>query len=698
MFPVRLLLLPLLALLAAPLLAQRPKSATEALSRYEKVKDGTEAERRRPVGDLGAFEGAEITAALLAELERAEELGYRQTVVRALGEKAREGIVPALRKALREATNNRLMDSACEGLARQGEPGVVALGEVLAQAEPKGSLRSSVCDGLGRAGSESARDLLLRECNTAGGRDRLPALRGLANWQGDAKVDELRVQFAGDKDSLVAATALLQLAEHEHDKAPELAAQFVRRLQPNSSAEHYTAALRGLLLAPLASKPKDVILAATLAEDPFGPKTAPWWTKALGNPAFVQWLVQQTPQLSNLERATAAQALGLVAATSATAVAPVLGKLLGDKDALVVRAAAESLANLGAELAVPPLQKLLATGSEAQVPIALHALHRLRREDPAWAAELLQQTSAKSATARAAALQLLASLPQVDAERAVAAAVANLPHKAWPVRGAAIDLLVAVRAPAGIPALIERLDAETARLQLDVQNALYELTRLRLGDTAAWRSWWQKEGASFVVPKSTKDAEPKKGRNAPRSKQDPGTVATYWAIPVRSDRVVFVVDISGSMNQPFGTGGGTRLDEAKRQLVRVLGMLPKKAKANVVAFGNGAQVLADTLQTIDDKRRKAAEEWTKALECRGATNVYAAMQRAFADPEVDTIFLLTDGQPSTGEITAPGPLADAIAAWNLGRGVRIHTVAIGGKSDFLERLARESGGEHSSTK
>jgi len=167
---------------------------------------------------------------------------------------------------------------------------------------------------------------------------------------------------------------------------------------------------------------------------------------------------------------------------------------------------------------------------------------------------------------------------------------------------------------------------------------------------------------------------------------------------VRSDRVVFVVDVSGSMNQPFGTGGGTRLDEAKRQLVRVLGLLPKKAKVNVVAFGNGAVTLADTLQTIDEKRRKAAEEWTKALECRGATNVFAAMQRAFADLEVDTIFLLTDGQPSTGEITAPGPLADAIAAWNLGRGVRIHTVAIGGKSDFLERLARDSGGEHSSTK
>ena len=79
---------------------------------------------------------------------------------------------------------------------------------------------------------------------------------------------------------------------------------------------------------------------------------------------------------------------------------------------------------------------------------------------------------------------------------------------------------------------------------------------------------------------------------------------------------------------------------------------------------------------------------------RGATNVHAALERAFADAEVDTIFLLTDGQPSAGFLVAPEAILREVRRWNVGRGVRIHTVAIGGRSDFLERLAADSGGEH----
>jgi uncharacterized protein YegL len=148
------------------------------------------------------------------------------------------------------------------------------------------------------------------------------------------------------------------------------------------------------------------------------------------------------------------------------------------------------------------------------------------------------------------------------------------------------------------------------------------------------------------------------------------------------------------MTQPFGTGGGTRLDEAKRQLVRVLGMLPGKAKVNVVTFGTVAAAFRDTLQLLDEKLRLSAEIHSKGLVARGSTNVHDGLQRAFADPDVDTIFLLTDGAPSSGPIVEADALAKAVATWNLGRGVRIHTVALGGKSAFLERLARESGGEH----
>ena len=90
--------------------------------------------------------------------------------------------------------------------------------------------------------------------------------------------------------------------------------------------------------------------------------------------------------------------------------------------------------------------------------------------------------------------------------------------------------------------------------------------------------------------KAGKDGNERKPRDdrGPRS-----TVASYWDLPVFSDRVVFIVDVSGSMTQPFGTGDNTRLDEAKRQLVRVLGMLPAKAKANVVSFSDQATAMAE---------------------------------------------------------------------------------------------------------
>ncbi len=691
------LLVPLLASLSVTAAAQRPKSAAEALRRFDQVKDAAEAERRRPAGDLGPFAEAEVTEVLLAELARAKELGYVQTLVRAIGERPRQGVEKALQQVLRQATNNRLMDSACEGLARQGDAGVKALAEVLAEERSGSARRTSVCQGLAHAEGETARDLLVHEASTAAGRDRLPALQGLAQRTGDPKVDELRLLLATDKDALVAATALRQLADQGHHKAAELATQLLRRLGAESSAEHYTAVLRGLLVDPTAGNPELILVAAARAEDPFGKDVAAAWTKALAIPTFVRWLIDQaaTRKLPH-ERALAAMALARCAVADRPAGVPVLTRLLTAREPEVVRAAALALADYGADLGLPPLQKLLASAAEPMQPIALQALHLLRHQEPTWAEELLRHAVGKSATLRGAALQLLAQLPNLAAERAVAVAADNLNHKSWPVRSAAIDLLVAVRAPAGIPLLIERLDAEQARLQQDVKDALFDLTQLRLADLAAWRAWWQQEGATFRIPTAPKDQPKTKGGQGASARG--GTVTTYWDIPVRSDRIAFVVDVSGSMNQPFGTGGGTRLDEAKRQLVRVLGLLPAKAKANVITFGNGTETFAESLQAFDEKRRKAAEAWTQALESRGATNVHAALQRAFADPDTDTIFLLTDGQPSTGEIVEAGPLAKAIAGWNLGRGLRIHTVAIGGKSDFLERLARESGGEHTVAK
>jgi Mg-chelatase subunit ChlD len=209
---------------------------------------------------------------------------------------------------------------------------------------------------------------------------------------------------------------------------------------------------------------------------------------------------------------------------------------------------------------------------------------------------------------------------------------------------------------------------------------------MQFGTAAEWQKWWSREGASFK-PREVLAVMPE--RNA-----DKQTVS-YWNVPVRSDRVSFIVDVSGSMAKPFGTGSGTRLTEAKRQLTDVLGRLPKKAKINIITFADSAQSLFPKLQALGKKQHKAAAAHIKEIFAKGTTNVHDALEAAFADRDVDTIFLLTDGRPSDGPVVDPTALADEVARWNVSRSIVIHTIAIGAKSPFLARLAKDSGGEHS---
>ena len=59
---------------------------------------------------------------------------------------------------------------------------------------------------------------------------------------------------------------------------------------------------------------------------------------------------------------------------------------------------------------------------------------------------------------------------------------------------------------------------------------------------------------------------------------------------------------------------------------------------------------------------------------------------------MDTIVLLTDGQPSVGEVTDTQEIRSRIERMNRTRKVLIHCVSVGRKSRFLRLLAEENGG------
>lgn len=664
---------------AAQLNAQRPRTAEAAVKAFEAVADRPEGERRRAVRDLGAFADAAVTAVLLKELVAAKEAGYRQEVVRAIGQKARTGCVGPLRDALLAATNPRLRDSAAEAIGTQGDEGVKALGELLAAPDEPRGLRYAVLNGLGRAGPGAARALLVQAAQNGTPRHRAAALRELRPVTGDAAVDQVRVQAVGDADLLLAAEGLGQLARHEHAETMALAVQLHRRTNDTAPVEVQTELLRGLLAKPENEMHFQALLQrAGLAQEPFAAELEKQWRSALQQPAFTPFLVREGVRRTKPgERAAAAHLLGLRGGEGA---AGALTTLLHDKDAAVSAAAAEGLGRIGGAAGQKALQALAGAGDARAVP-ALLALHTLRANDAEWPKELLRHAAQRDVLVRTAALRLLARL---RTEAALPAGIDSLAHASWSVRAAAIELLRALRLAGGVPALIARLDKEDSRLRADLFDALEDLTGQHFPGQQMWDKWWQQEGKDFQV------AAPKA---AGKRTSEPTTV-NYFNLPVVSERIVFVLDTSGSMNQPMGTGGITRLDEAVRQLGRVLERLPAKTRFNVVTFGGKAVAVHEKLVPLDGKTRAATMAALGELTAATATNVHDGLLLAFRDPEVDTIYLLTDGQPSAGPIVDPVALAAAVVAWNLSRSVRIHTVSVGTKSSLLEQLAADSGGEN----
>jgi len=98
---------------------------------------------------------------------------------------------------------------------------------------------------------------------------------------------------------------------------------------------------------------------------------------------------------------------------------------------------------------------------------------------------------------------------------------------------------------------------------------------------------------------------------------------------------------------------------------------------------------------FDAELRKKAQGYIDGLGANGGTNLYDALALAFEDPLVDTIIVLSDGQPSAGTVIDPVLIREDVKRWNTVRKIKIHTVSIGTDFDVLKWLAQDSGGEHS---
>lgn len=283
-------------------------------------------------------------------------------------------------------------------------------------------------------------------------------------------------------------------------------------------------------------------------------------------------------------------------------------------------------------------------------------------------------------------------LAEIDGAEALGALHLLVQDEDWVVQAEAIRSLSRIRLASSIPVLVEGLAVAKGRLRGDFRAALIGLTGKDLGQGAgSWRMFWSKEGETFEVPSPKAVAKAAKERAKNKTKGD--SKVEFYGLDVLSRAFVLVVDTSGSMKAKAGKGK-TRLDVAKEQMDKTLKRVADGVLFNVIPFSGFARPLTDGLMPIDEERREEALDYVQSLNEAGGTNIYDCLSTAFEDERVDTIYLLSDGIPSGGEITDVMSLRAEVGRWNSTRGVLIHAIAVGQDHPLLKGLAEDSGGKY----
>ncbi len=302
-------------------------------------------------------------------------------------------------------------------------------------------------------------------------------------------------------------------------------------------------------------------------------------------------------------------------------------------------------------------------------------------------------------------------------------------------RLAAIRACVSRKQKEAIPELIAHVDRnekQRNRDWLEARQALLDLTNQDFESVEDWKNYWEankrsidpknldrKDGPTKVVVKKTKDS------------------VEFFGSEILSQNVVFVIDCSGSMimydEDPEYTGDNIefdrrRVERAKAQTLRAVRKLRKKSRFNIITYNSrvfmwqsrkSGKRLIPKIVPATVRSVKAAQKFVKGFQATQLTHTDEALEKAFQDPAIDTIVLLSDGAPFKGN-QGGGDLQkkilERVKDLNAGRKLRIDTFGFegGGKYPksvrggaagggggpespmvkFLKELAKRNGGEY----
>jgi hypothetical protein len=173
--------------------------------------------------------------------------------------------------------------------------------------------------------------------------------------------------------------------------------------------------------------------------------------------------------------------------------------------------------------------------------------------------------------------------------------------------------------------------------------------------------------------------------------------SSFFRFSVQSDMVLFILDVSGSMDWPGAPRGtresdwvGRRIDLARRELFKAIENLNPDTQFNAAVFSGAVMAWQKAEVQASKENRALAIEWIRKQLPRGGTATYDAIDFGISKTKADTIYFLSDGVPSGGRYEEPETILMELRKANRFRRVSINTVAlIVGKADYESVLKYE---------
>jgi len=359
-----------------------------------------------------------------------------------------------------------------------------------------------------------------------------------------------------------------------------------------------------------------------------------------------------------------------------------LTKALGDKETRVRAAAARALGRLKYEPALKDLKKNV---KNKDIFLRANAIEAMALIDPEANEDVYQKgLRDKDGGVRCA---LLATAPAAYPDQAEALSVRALEDDDWRPRVQALENLSGIRTKTAVDALIGALEDGRPVVAARAITALQILTSQGHTQPEIWVRWWKENRESFQFPEGS--------GGKIRSKAGK-TETAFNGIKLESDHVAFLMDKSNAMREQLSSRGKSKDSAAHEELKGVFDKLQGRLTFNIFCYEMRVRAYQDRPAKLTKSVARKALEFHEKSPINGRKDIWAALMAVIDNPDLDTAYLLSSGEPDVGEYVHWNRVTYQLKEINRFHKVIFHTIAYSDNKwyrDQMEKIAEATGGE-----